>query len=107
MEPHTVAKWRRRFLEQRPDGLVDEPRPGRPATVTAQEVEDVVVATLEWTRKNATTCPGRGWPNGPGFRRAWVKTWNEHPTPFTWTKTAEQILESLGRLLNRISGAGH
>ena len=39
--------------------------------------------------------------------RAWVKTWNEHPTPFTWTKTAEQILESLGRLLHRISGAGH
>lgn len=39
--------------------------------------------------------------------RAWVRTWNENPTPFTWTKTAEQILESLGRLLNRISGAGH
>ncbi|CCQ48148.1 transposase [Pseudarthrobacter siccitolerans] len=36
-----------------------------------------------------------------------MKTWNEHPVPFTWTKTAEQILESLGPLLNRISGAGH
>lgn len=39
--------------------------------------------------------------------RAWVKAWNENPTPFTLTKTAEQILESLGRLLNRISGGGH
>ena len=39
--------------------------------------------------------------------RKWVSEWNTSPTPFTWTKTAEQILESIGRLLNRISGAGH
>ena len=39
--------------------------------------------------------------------RKWVSEWNTNPTPFTWTKTAEQILESIGRLLNRISGAGH
>lgn len=47
VEPHTVTRWRRRFLEYRLDGLVDEPRPGRPATVTAEQVEDVVVTTLE------------------------------------------------------------
>jgi transposase len=39
--------------------------------------------------------------------RAWVKTWNDNPRPFIWTKTAEQILDSLGRLLTRINGAGH
>ena len=39
--------------------------------------------------------------------RGWVKDWNTHPKPFIWTKSAEEILESLGRLLNRISGAGH
>lgn len=39
--------------------------------------------------------------------RAWVKAWNANPKPFVWTKTADQILESLGRLLQRISGAGH
>lgn len=39
--------------------------------------------------------------------RAWVKAWNENPKPFVWTKTAEQILESLGRLLQRTTGAGH
>ena len=50
----TVGKWRRRFVESRLDGLADEPRPGRPATVTAEQVEDVVVATLEKTPKNAT-----------------------------------------------------
>ena len=38
----TVGKWRARFLEHRLDGLVDDPRPGRPATVTAEQVEDVV-----------------------------------------------------------------
>jgi len=39
--------------------------------------------------------------------RAWVKNWNEDPQPFIWTKTAEQILESLKRLLQRTTGAGH
>ena len=39
--------------------------------------------------------------------RGWVKDWNTHPKPFIWTKDADEILESLGRLLQRISGAGH
>ena len=32
--------------------------------------------------------------------RAWVKNWNADPKPFVWTKTAQDILESLGRLIN-------
>jgi transposase len=39
--------------------------------------------------------------------RAWVADWNQHPRPFIWTKTAEEILESLARYRRRISGAGH
>jgi transposase len=39
--------------------------------------------------------------------RNWVKGWNEYPKPFIWTKTAEEIHESLGRLLKPINGAGH
>ena len=39
--------------------------------------------------------------------RAWANGWNEDPKPFIWTKPAEQILESIGRLLTRISGAAH
>ncbi|WP_327241044.1 IS630 family transposase [Streptomyces sp. NBC_01318] len=39
--------------------------------------------------------------------RAWVKDWNEDPKPFIWTKTAEEILDSLARFCRRISGAGH
>jgi transcriptional regulator with XRE-family HTH domain len=50
----TVGKWRGRFVEQRLDGLSDEPRPGRPSSVSVDQVEDVVVATLESTPKSAT-----------------------------------------------------
>jgi transposase len=50
----TVGKWRSRFIDSRLDGLVDEPRSGRKPTITAEQVEDVVVATLESTPENAT-----------------------------------------------------
>jgi transposase len=39
--------------------------------------------------------------------RKWVTQWNTNPKPFVWTKTAEEILDSLARYLQRISGAGH
>ena len=32
----------------------------------------------------------------------WAKAWNKNPNPFIWTKTAEEILGSLGRLIQRI-----
>jgi transposase/transcriptional regulator with XRE-family HTH domain len=50
----TVGKWRARFVEHRLDGLTDEDRPGRPPVISADQVEDVVVATLESTPANAT-----------------------------------------------------
>jgi transposase len=50
----TVGKWRSRFLEQRLDGLLDQPRSGRPRTVSDADVERVLALTLETTPKDAT-----------------------------------------------------
>jgi len=43
----TVGKWRRRFLDRRLDGLFDEPRVGRPRTVTDEDVQRVIDTTLQ------------------------------------------------------------
>jgi transposase len=39
--------------------------------------------------------------------RDWIEHWNQNPRPFAWTKTAEEILGSLAKYLQRISGAAH
>lgn len=50
----TVGLWRNRFIERRLEGLLDEPRPGRPREVGDDEIEAVVTKTLESTPKGAT-----------------------------------------------------
>jgi transposase len=50
----SVRKWRNRFAEHRLDGLSDEPRPGRPRTITDEQVDAVITKTLESTPRDAT-----------------------------------------------------
>ncbi|WP_099055352.1 IS630 family transposase [Streptomyces vietnamensis] len=39
--------------------------------------------------------------------RAWLADWNEHPRPFVWTKTADDILDKVAAYCRRISDSGH
>ena len=57
---HTVGKWRRRFLKDRIEGLLDEARPGRPRTIDDDQVAAVIERTLRSTPKDATVDPLHG-----------------------------------------------
>ena len=54
LHEHTVGKWRRRFLKDRCDGLLDEARPGRPRTIDDDQVAAVIERTLRTTPVDAT-----------------------------------------------------
>ena len=54
LSPTTVRKWRSRFVVAGLDGLHDEPRPGAPRAITDDDVERVIVKTLEETPRDAT-----------------------------------------------------
>lgn len=73
----TVGKWRSRFLEDRLDGLADEPRPGAPRTITDAQVEQIITKTLEEKPKAATHWSTRGMARAVGLSQtAIVRVWN-------------------------------
>jgi transposase len=74
---HTVGKWRRRFLKDRCDGLLDEARPGRPRTIDDDQVAAVIERTLRTTPDDATHWSIRSMAAETGFshttiRRMWA-----------------------------------
>ena len=72
----TVCKWRQRFVEDRLDGLSDEPRPGTPRSITDAQVEDVITRTLESKPDNATHWSTRGMAKAVGLSQtAVVRIW--------------------------------
>jgi transposase len=56
----TVGKWRHRFIARRLDGLYDEPRVGAPRKISDEDVEAVLVKTLETTPPGETHWSTRG-----------------------------------------------
>jgi transposase len=63
----TVGKWRARFVAQRLDGLLDEPRPGTPRRLSDAKIEEIVVKTLESTPPDATQWSVRAMAQATGI----------------------------------------
>ena len=64
-----VGKWRARFLRARLEGLYDEPRSGAPRTVSDDQVEQIVIQTLESTPRGETHWSTRGLAKATGLSR--------------------------------------
>jgi transposase len=64
-----VGKWRARFLKAGLEALYDEPRPGAPRTVSEEQVEKVVIQTLESTPRGETHWSTRGLAKATGLSR--------------------------------------
>lgn len=75
----TVSQWRRRFAQDRLDGLYDEPRVGRPRSITDEKVEAVVVQTLETKPKARTHWSTRKMASKAGISHSSVgRIWRAH-----------------------------
>ena len=72
IDRNTVAKWRRRFVDARLDGLHDEPRPGAPRTIGDDDVERVIVKTLEQSPRDATHWSTRSMAAATGMSQSAV-----------------------------------
>jgi len=68
----TVGKWRKRFVERRTEGLLDEPRVGAPRTISDDDVESVVVKTLESKPKGRTHWSTRSMAKAAGMSHSTV-----------------------------------
>ena len=74
---HTVGKWRRRFLTNRIEGLLDEARPGRPRTIDDDQVAAVIERTLRATPSDATHWSIRSMAGATGFSHTTIRRiWN-------------------------------
>jgi transposase len=68
----TVRRWRNRFVVDRCDGLLDEPRPGRPRVVGDEQIKALITATLETTPPDATHWSTRSMAKHLGLSQSMV-----------------------------------
>jgi len=111
-----VSKWRSRFLRDRLEGLSDEPRTGRPRTVTDEQVELVITRTLEeqgpgqdthWSTRSMAAATGlsqtavsRIW-RAFGLKPHLVQTWKLSADP----QFIEKVRDIVGLYLDPPHGA--
>ncbi|MDT5102902.1 MAG: hypothetical protein QOI25_415 [Mycobacterium sp.] len=103
-----VTKWRNRFAVDRLDGRVDEPRPGRTRTVDDAQIEELITATLETAPRDATHWSTRSMATQLGLLQSPVSGMAltpryDNPRPSVWTKTADQIIESVTNYYNELT----
>lgn len=108
--PQMVGKWRRRFVGRRLEGLLDEPRPGAPRSISDEQVEQVVIRTLESTPKGATHWSTREMANRAGMSRMAVsRIWrafglrphrSETFKPSSDPQLVEKVRDIVGLYLN-------
>jgi len=100
----TAGKWRRRFAERRLDGLYDDPRVGAPRRITDEQVEAVVVQTLETTPKGRTHWSTRKMAEKSGMSHASVgRIWRAHVRGFklsTDPQFIEKVRDIVGLYMN-------
>ena len=94
----TVGKWRQRFVLLRLDGLLDEPRPGTPRRLSDAAVERVLAHPRGVHRSTREL---------EHAIRGFIDHHNQNPKPFVWTKSADQILDSVARLCKRTLDSVH
>ena len=88
VHPVTVGKWRARYLRHGPGGLGDEPRPGAPRRVSGEQVEQVVVATLEQAPPDATHRSTRAMAKRTGLSQSTIsRIWRAFGLPPHRTET--------------------
>ncbi len=68
----TVRRWRNRFVVDRCDGLLDEPRPGRPRVVGDEQITALITATLESSPSDATHWSTRAMAEHLGLSQSMV-----------------------------------
>jgi transposase len=39
--------------------------------------------------------------------QAWIDSWNDNPRPFVWTKTADEIVDTIAAYCQQINASGH
>jgi len=100
----TVCLWRKRHAEYGIEGLNDQPKPGRPRTISRDKTAEIVATTLTppegMTHWSARILTNQAIRRGSfdsvahlvGAIKAFLSRWNEGAKPFVWTKTAEQVL---------------